>query len=99
MDARSLALKDPAFLEQAQDDATELAVRDMERAGLVIVSDGEVRRESYFNRFANSLGGLDVDNPGEMIGRDDKMRSSRAWLARSSAPNPCSCATSKCCAR
>ncbi len=67
-------LKDPAFLEQAQDDATELAVRDMERAGLDIVSDGEVRRESYFNRFANSLGGLDVDNPGEMIGRDDKMK-------------------------
>ena len=67
-------LKDPALLEQAQDDATELAVRDMERAGLDIVSDGEVRRESYFNRFANSLGGLDVDNPGEMIGRDDKMK-------------------------
>jgi 5-methyltetrahydropteroyltriglutamate--homocysteine methyltransferase len=67
-------LKDPAFLEQAQDDATELAVRDMERVGLDIVSDGEVRRESYFNRFANSLGGLDVDNPGQMIGRDDKMK-------------------------
>ena len=67
-------LKDPVFLEQAQDDATELAVRDMERAGLDIVSDGEVRRESYFNRFANSLDGLDVDNPGEMIGRDDKMK-------------------------
>ncbi len=46
----------------------------MERAGIDIVSDGEVRRESYFNRFANSLDGLDVDNPGEMLGRDDKMK-------------------------
>lgn len=67
-------IKDAALLEQAQDDATELAVRDMERVGLDIVSDGEVRRESYFNRFANSLDGLDLDNPGEMIGRDDKMK-------------------------
>lgn len=67
-------IKDPKFLEEAQDDATEMAVRDMERAGIDIVSDGEARRESYFNRFANSLDGLDVDNPGEMVGRDDKMK-------------------------
>jgi 5-methyltetrahydropteroyltriglutamate--homocysteine methyltransferase len=46
----------------------------MERAGLDIVSDGEVRRESYFNRFANSLDGLDIDNPGQMVGRDDQMK-------------------------
>jgi 5-methyltetrahydropteroyltriglutamate--homocysteine methyltransferase len=52
-----------AFLEQAQDDATVLAIRDMERAGVDIVTDGEIRRESYSNRFANSLGGIDIDNP------------------------------------
>lgn len=51
------------FLEQAQDDATVLAIRDMERAGVDIVTDGEIRRESYSNRFANSLGGIDIDNP------------------------------------
>lgn len=51
------------FLEQAQDDATILAIRDMERAGIDIVSDGEVRRESYSNRFATVLEGIDIDNP------------------------------------
>jgi len=57
------------YLEQAQDDATELAVRAQEAAGLDIVSDGEVRRESYFNRFANALDGIDIDNPAEIEGR------------------------------
>lgn len=51
-------------LEKAQDEATRLAVRDMEEAGLDIVSDGEVRRESYFNRFATALAGIDLDRPG-----------------------------------
>src|SRR3954447_19062952 len=51
------------YLEQAQDDATILAIRDMERAGIDIVSDGEIRRESYSNRFATALEGVDVDNP------------------------------------
>jgi 5-methyltetrahydropteroyltriglutamate--homocysteine methyltransferase len=51
------------FLEQAQDDATLLAIRDMERAGLDIITDGEMRRESYSNRFANSLTGIDIENP------------------------------------
>ncbi len=51
-------------LEQAQDDATVLAMRDMERAGIDVVTDGEIRRESYSNRFANALEGMDVDNPG-----------------------------------
>ena len=51
------------FLEQAQDDATLLAIRDMERAGIDIVSDGEMRRESYSNRFATALEGVDTDNP------------------------------------
>jgi len=51
------------YLEQAQDDATLLAIRDMERAGIDIVSDGEMRRESYSNRFAAALEGVDTDNP------------------------------------
>jgi 5-methyltetrahydropteroyltriglutamate--homocysteine methyltransferase len=57
------------YLEQAQDDATELAVRRQEAVGLDIVSDGEVRRESYFNRFANALAGIDIDNPAVVEGR------------------------------
>jgi 5-methyltetrahydropteroyltriglutamate--homocysteine methyltransferase len=52
------------WLEQAQDDATLLAIRDQERAGLDLVSDGEMRRESYFNRFANALEGIDLGHPG-----------------------------------
>jgi 5-methyltetrahydropteroyltriglutamate--homocysteine methyltransferase len=53
-------------LEQAQDDATILAIRDMERAGVDIVTDGEIRRESYSNRFALALEGVDADTPGEL---------------------------------
>tara|TARA_Y100001936_G_scaffold83330_1_gene81998 strand:+ start:1472 stop:2500 length:1029 start_codon:yes stop_codon:yes gene_type:complete len=60
---------DPAFLEDAQDDATLLAIRDMERAGIDIITDGEVRRESYSNRVATALGGIDIDNPGTAIDR------------------------------
>lgn len=56
----------PELLEQAQDDATILAIRDMERAGIDIVTDGEIRRESYSNRFALALEGIDADTPGEM---------------------------------
>jgi len=55
---------DERFLEAAQDDATRLAIDDMERAGLDIVTDGEIRRESYFNRFATALSGIDLDRPG-----------------------------------
>ena len=58
-----------AYLEEAQDDATLLAIRDQERAGLDIVSDGEIRRESYFNRFANALAGIDLSHPGEALSR------------------------------
>jgi 5-methyltetrahydropteroyltriglutamate--homocysteine methyltransferase len=57
------------FLEQAQDDATLIAIRDMERAGVDIISDGEIRRESYSNRFATALEGMDLDHPGTMIDR------------------------------
>jgi 5-methyltetrahydropteroyltriglutamate--homocysteine methyltransferase len=56
-------------LEQAQDDATVVAIRDMERAGIDIVSDGEVRRESYSNRFATALDGMDLDHPGTALDR------------------------------
>ena len=57
------------FLEQAQDDATVLAIRDMERAGIDIITDGEIRRESYSNRFATALEGMDHDNPGQVVSR------------------------------
>jgi 5-methyltetrahydropteroyltriglutamate--homocysteine methyltransferase len=56
-------------LEQAQDDATVVAIHDMERAGIDIVTDGEIRRESYSNRFALSLEGIDADHPAEVQGR------------------------------
>ena len=59
----------PELLEQAQDDATLLAIHDQERAGLDIVTDGEIRRESYSNRFATALEGVDIDNPGTTINR------------------------------
>src|SRR6202166_1716127 len=65
----------PEWLDQAQDDATLLAIRDQERAGLDIITDGEMRRESYSNRFATALEGLDLDNPG-------------TGLDRSGHPNP-----------
>jgi 5-methyltetrahydropteroyltriglutamate--homocysteine methyltransferase len=67
--ARELWRVDPRFLEEAQDDATLLAIRDQERAGLDIVTDGEQRRESYSNRFANALTGIDLDNPGTALDR------------------------------
>lgn len=57
------------LLEQAQDDATILAIRDMERAGIDIITDGEIRRESYFNRFATALDGIDNEHPGSAIAR------------------------------
>jgi 5-methyltetrahydropteroyltriglutamate--homocysteine methyltransferase len=56
-------------LEQAQDDATRLAVQDMERAGVDVITDGEMRRESYSNRFATALAGLDLDEPGVALDR------------------------------
>ena len=59
----------PEFLEQAQDDATALAIRAQERAGLDILTDGEMRRESYSNHFATALEGVDVDNPGTALDR------------------------------
>jgi len=59
----------PEWLDQAQEDATILAIRDQERAGLDIITDGEMRRESYSNRFATALEGVDIDNPGTALDR------------------------------
>ena len=60
---------DKPFLEEAQDDATLIAIRDMELAGIDIITDGEMRRESYSNRFATALEGVDIVNPGTTINR------------------------------
>src|SRR6058998_1125420 len=57
------------YLAEAQDDATLLAIRAQERAGLDIITDGEIRRESYSNRFATALEGIDIDNPGSALDR------------------------------
>src|SRR5438477_1992455 len=65
------------FLQQAQDDATLLAIRDMERAGLDIITDGEMRRESYPNHFATALEGIDLERPGEVTARSGKTPVSR----------------------
>jgi 5-methyltetrahydropteroyltriglutamate--homocysteine methyltransferase len=62
----------PDKLEAAQDDATILAIRDQERAGLDIITDGEQRRESYSNRFATALDGIDIENPGTVINRNGR---------------------------
>ena len=72
----------PEHLEEAQDDATLLAIRDMERAGIDIITDGEMRRESYSNRFATALDGVDIVNPGTTINRSG----ARAVVPRITGP-------------
>ena len=67
--AKELWRVEPAYLEQAQDDATLLAIRAQERAGLDIITDGEMRRESYSNHFATALDGVDIDHPGTALDR------------------------------
>jgi 5-methyltetrahydropteroyltriglutamate--homocysteine methyltransferase len=67
--ARQLWRVPEPFLAEAQDDATALAIRDFERAGLDILTDGEIRRESYSNRFATALEGMDIDDPAMVEGR------------------------------
>jgi len=67
--ARELWRIPEPFLEEAQDDATRLAVTDMERAGVDVITDGEMRRESYSNRFATALSGVDLDTPGVALDR------------------------------
>jgi 5-methyltetrahydropteroyltriglutamate--homocysteine methyltransferase len=61
-----------AYLEQAQDDATIIAIRDMERAGIDIITDGEMRRESYSNRFATALEGIEIEPPGFVMARSGR---------------------------
>src|SRR6188508_768495 len=67
--AKELWRVQPEFLEQAYDDATLIAIRAQEEAGLDIITDGEIRRESYSNRFATALEGIDIDNPGTALDR------------------------------
>ena len=67
--ARELWRVSSDWLEEAQDDATLLAIYDQERAGLDIITDGEMRRESYSNRFATALEGVDLDRPGTALDR------------------------------
>ncbi len=67
--ARELWRPAPDHLAEAQDDATVVAIRAQERAGLDIITDGEIRRESYSNHFATALAGVDIDNPGEALDR------------------------------
>src|SRR6187399_1664758 len=67
--AKELWTVPPEHLAQAQDDATLLAIHDQERAGLDIITDGEMRRESYSNRFATALEGVDIDHPGTALDR------------------------------
>src|SRR5438034_9853152 len=67
--ARELWRIPEPYLAEAQDDATVIAIRAQEEAGLDIITDGEIRRESYSNRFATSLDGVDIDNPGTALDR------------------------------
>lgn len=70
--AREIWRVEQQLLETAQDDATRLAIQDMERAGVDIITDGEIRRESYSNHFATALEGIDLDRPGQTMGRAGK---------------------------
>ncbi len=79
---------DPQYLEEAQDDATRLAILDQERAGLDIITDGEIRRESYSNRFATELDGVDLDNPGTALDRSGHPNPVPRIVGRISRRNP-----------
>ena len=80
-------VKEP-YLKEAQDDATVLAIRDMERAGIDIVTDGEMRRESYSNRFATALDGIDNDNPATITNRAGPLGERAARGRQGAAPRP-----------
>jgi 5-methyltetrahydropteroyltriglutamate--homocysteine methyltransferase len=67
--ARELWRVPAEFLDEAQNDATLLAIKAQEEAGLDIITDGEIRRESYSNRFATALDGIDIDHPGSALDR------------------------------
>ena len=72
--AQQLWRIEEAFLKEAQDDATVLAIRAQEEAGIDIVTDGEIRRESYSNRFATALEGIDLEQPGIAVTRSGKQQ-------------------------
>jgi 5-methyltetrahydropteroyltriglutamate--homocysteine methyltransferase len=86
--ARELWRPAPEHLNQAQDDATELAIRAQETAGLDILTDGEIRRESYSNHFATGLDGLDLDHPGEALDRSGHPNPVPRVVGRISRPHP-----------
>src|ERR1700719_2402847 len=67
--ARELWRVPEAYLVEAQEDATIMAIKAQESAGLDIITDGEIRRESYSNRFATALDCVDLDNPGSALDR------------------------------
>jgi 5-methyltetrahydropteroyltriglutamate--homocysteine methyltransferase len=93
-----LWLPAPAELEAKQDEATLLAIRDQERAGLDIITDGEQRRESYSNRFATALEGVDTDNPGIRSTAAASRSRCRASPARSAESIRSHCAICNSCA-
>ena len=76
------------YLAQAQDDATLLAIRDMERADIDIITDGEMRRESYSNRFATALDGIDNEQPATITNRAGARSACRAWWGRCERKGP-----------
>ena len=86
------------WLEQAQDDATLLAIRDMERAGIDIITDGEMRRESYSNRFATALEGIDNENPAEIVNRTGNRTPVPRVVGKIRRTGRSSCATCSSCA-
>jgi 5-methyltetrahydropteroyltriglutamate--homocysteine methyltransferase len=76
------------YLEQAQDDATIVAIRDMERAGIDVITDGEMRRESYSNYFATALEGIDIANPGHVTSRAGDMTTVPRVVGKVRRPHP-----------
>ena len=76
------------YLEQAQDDATIVAIRDLERAGIDVITDGEMRRESYSNYFATALEGIDIANPGLVKSRAGDMTRVPRVVGKIHRPHP-----------
>ena len=76
------------YLESAQDDATILAIQELERAGIDVITDGEIRRESYSNRFANALDGVDVATPGVIRDRSGNETRVPRVVGRIARPRP-----------
>ena len=97
--ARELWRVPEPFLEEAQDDATRLAVQDMERAGVDVITDGEMRRESYSNRFATALEGVDLDRPGVALDRTGHENPVPRVVGPIRRSRPVKCATSSSSAR